>query len=108
MIVNSDASSIPIDTRQLPLNRLVSMFHSDTGVHLEIESTEPAFQCFTGDGIDIPPLGGAPPKVSRAGVAIEPSRYVNAVNVPEWKGMVSLKKGELYGSRTRYVAWKDT
>ena len=32
------------------------MSHPDTGLHLEVESTEPAFQFYTGEGIDIPPL----------------------------------------------------
>ena len=43
----------------------------------------------------------------RSGFCVEPSRYVNAVNVPEWKGQVILKKGEVYGSRIVYRGCSD-
>lgn len=88
------------------MKQLVSLSHPSTGLHLEIESTEPAFQFYTGDGMDMPAVGGAPHRISRAGVAIEPSRYVDAVNRPEWMCMCLMKKGQVYGSRSRYSAWK--
>ena len=47
-----------------------------------------------------------PKKGSRAGIAIEPSRYVDATR-KEWRGQFLLKKGEVWGARSRYRAWKD-
>lgn len=44
---------------------------------------------------------------ARAGFCVEPSRYVNAVNVDEWRAQVLLKRGEVYGSRVVYKGWSD-
>ena len=44
---------------------------------------------------------------ARSGFCVEPSRYVNAVNVDEWREQVVLKKGEVYGSRIVYRGWSD-
>ncbi|KAJ6260402.1 hypothetical protein Dda_4628 [Drechslerella dactyloides] len=42
----------------------------------------------------------------RAGFCVEPARYTNAANMPEWKHMVLLRKGQTYGSRVVWKAWK--
>lgn len=104
---NTDPSSAPVDSRSLPLNRHLAAHHPRSGVHVEVHSTEPAFQFYTGRHIDVPAVEGAPARGKRAGFCVEPSRWVNAVNVPEWKGMVVLKKGEKYGSRIVYKAWNE-
>lgn len=104
---DSTASSVPLDTRAQPLTRLVAAHHPSTGIHLEVYSTEPAFQFYTGKYIDVPAVGGAPARAARSGFCVEPSRYVNALNVPEWKGQTLLKKGETYGARIVYKAWKE-
>ncbi|KAK7739697.1 hypothetical protein SLS53_005666 [Cytospora paraplurivora] len=106
-IVNEKPASIPLDTRPQALNRLVSAYHPDSKIHLEVYSTEPAFQFYTGKYIDVPAVGGYPARGSRSGFCVEPSRYVNAPNVPAWKKQTLLKKGETYGSRIVYKAWKD-
>ena len=56
--------------------------------------------------MDIPEKEGSPKKVARCGICVEPSRYINAVNVEDWRGMVVLKKGEVWGARSVYKAWK--
>lgn len=109
MVLNP-SDSIPLDTRSLPLRHLLTLSHPATKLHLEVSSTEPAFQFYTGEGIDVPELetsGGEkiPAKGSRAGIAIEPSRYVDAPR-KEWRGQCLLKKGEVWGAKSRYVAWK--
>ncbi|KAK3948390.1 galactose mutarotase-like domain-containing protein [Pseudoneurospora amorphoporcata] len=106
-IVNEDPSSVPIDTRSLPLKKNLSAFHPESKIHLEVYSTEPAFQFYTGKYIDIPAVDGVPARKARAGFCLEPSRWVNACNVPEWKGQMLLKKGEKYGSKVLYRAWKE-
>lgn len=100
-------SAVPIDTRSEPLRKLVTAFHPDTSIHLEVHSTEPAFQFYTGKYIDVPAVGGVPARGPRSGFCVEPSRFVNAINVDEWKGQVLLKKGQVYGSRIVYRGWSD-
>lgn len=44
---------------------------------------------------------------ARKGIAIEPSRFVDAPGRGEWRGMCTLKKGEVWGARSLYRAWKE-
>lgn len=106
-IVNVNSSSIPLDTRSEQLTKLVSAYHPSLGIHLEVLSTEPAFQFYTGLYINVPEVEGVPARGPRSAFCVEPSRYVNAPNVEEWKGQVLLRKGEVYGSRIVYRGWSD-
>ncbi|KAL0939728.1 Bifunctional protein GAL10-like protein 2 [Colletotrichum truncatum] len=106
-IVNEKPDSVPIDTRKEPLKLHVHAKHPKNGVNLEVLSTEPAFQFYTGEGIDVPAVEGAPARGKRSGFCVEPSRWVNAINVPEWKNQMLLKKGETYGTRIVYKAWSE-
>lgn len=103
--MNTDPTSVPIDTRTVPLQKVASFYHPDTKIHLEISTTEPAFQFYTGKYIDVPAVEGLPARGARSGFCVEPSRYVNAVNVPEYKSQVVLKEGERYGSKIVYRGW---
>ena len=105
--VTDDPSSVPIDTRSLPLARNLEAHHAKTGIHLQVLSTEPSFQFYTGDFTNVPAVEGASAKGPRSAFCCEPGRWVNAVNVPEWKAMTMLKKGETYGCRIVYKAWAD-
>jgi aldose 1-epimerase len=109
-VMNTDPSSIPLDTRSEPLKLLGHFRESEKGgINLEVHSTEPAFQYYTGKYIEVPAIPEAklPARGPRSGFCVEPSRYVNAVNVDDWKNMVLLKKGEVYGSRNMYRAWVE-
>ncbi|CCU81450.1 aldose 1-epimerase [Blumeria hordei DH14] len=107
-IVDPSAScQIPLDTRSSPLRCLVSAHHQVSGIRLEVLSTEPAFQFYTGKYIDVPAVGDTPARGPRSGFCVEPGRYVDAVNRQEWKNQVVLKKGQTYGSRIVYRAWSD-
>jgi len=105
-VVNTDPKSIPIDTRSLPLQKLASFYHPESKIHLEISSTEPAFQFYTGKYIDVPAVDDLPARGARSGFCIEPSRYVNAINVPEYRSTMVLKKGEKYGTKILYRGWQ--
>ncbi|CAI6339067.1 unnamed protein product [Periconia digitata] len=105
-IANTNPSSVPLDTRSSPVQRVAAFFHPESKIHLEILTTEPAFQFYTGKYIDVPAVEGLPARGARAGFCVEPSRYVNAINVPEHQSMTVLKKGEKYGSRIVYRGWK--
>ncbi|KAL8807861.1 MAG: hypothetical protein Q9223_004226 [Gallowayella weberi] len=104
--------SCPLDTRSLPLRTIATISHPNTGLHLEIQSTEPAFQFYTGDGLDIPEAETEkgvriPSRGKRSGIAIEPSRYVDCAGREEWRGMCKISKGQLWGARSVYRAWKE-
>ncbi|KAK2595553.1 hypothetical protein QQS21_006727 [Conoideocrella luteorostrata] len=103
----TDPASVPIDTRSQPLTCDLAASHSKTGIHLEVLSTEPSFQFYTGDFTNVPAVEGASTKGGRSAFCCEPGRWVNAVNVPDWRSMTMLKKGETYGSRIVYKAWSD-
>jgi aldose 1-epimerase len=107
-----DPSDVPIDTRSRPLTTIARASHPDTGIHLEVLTTEPSFQVYTGRYVDVPETTAedgtkVPARGKRAGFCIEPSRYINAVNVPEFRDMVVLKQGEKYGARILYRAWSE-
>jgi aldose 1-epimerase len=108
VISREKPSDIPLDTRDQPLRKLITLSHPGTKIHLEAWSTEPAFQVYAGRYIDVATMDGMPARGKRSGICIEASRFINAVNVPAWRPMVSLKKGKLYGSRTVYRAWEQT
>jgi aldose 1-epimerase len=106
-IKNDVPESVPVDTRSLSLEKLASFYHPDSKMHLEVHSTEPAFQFYTGKYIDVKAVGDVPARGPRSGFCVEPSRYINAINTDEWKKMVVLKQGAKYGSRIVYRAWRD-
>jgi aldose 1-epimerase len=108
---DEEPDSIPTDTRARSVRLHASFYHPDSTAHLEVLSTEPAFQFYTGKYIDVPEIKGpdghvlVPKREARGGFCVEPSRYVNAVNTPQWKGMVTVRRGENFGSRIIYRAW---
>jgi len=104
-VVDSNASDIPLDTRSGPLHKLASFYHPESKIHLEVHSTEPCFQFYTGTHIDVPAVEGEPARGARAGFCVEPSRYVNAINVPEQRSQMLLKKGQKYGATIVYKGW---
>lgn len=105
-VVDTDTGNIPLDTRQRPLKPLLSAAHPATQLHLEVFSTEPSFQFYTGKHINAAATARTPARGPRAGFCVEAARYINAINVPEWRDQVLLKRGQLWGSRTLHKAWK--
>ncbi|KAG8630088.1 hypothetical protein KVT40_001707 [Elsinoe batatas] len=100
-----DPASVPLDTRGGEMRKLASFWHPETKVRFEVESTEPAFQFYTGEFIDLEYEGEVFKK--RAGFCVEASRYIDAAGKKEWEGMVKVKRGEVWGSRTIYRAWRE-
>jgi aldose 1-epimerase len=108
---STSASPGGIDTRGEQLRVNITAHNANTKLNLQVLSTEPAFQFYTGKYIETPALregdsDAVTAKGARSGFCLEPSRYVNAVNVPEWKDQVLLKKGSVYGTRIVYRAWE--
>ncbi|KIX00932.1 uncharacterized protein Z518_09997 [Rhinocladiella mackenziei CBS 650.93] len=105
-IVDPDPQNIPLDTRQRPLKPLVSVAHPRTKLHMDVFSTEPCFQFYTGKYINAAATAETPARGPRSGFCVEPGRYINAINVPDWRNQVLLKHGELWGAKTVHKAWK--
>lgn len=105
-VVDTDTREMPLDTRQRPLKPLLSAVHPATRLHLAVFSTEPSFQFYTGKHINAAATAHTPARGPRAGFCVEAARYINAINVPEWRNQVLLKRGEVWGSRTVHKAWK--
>ena len=105
--VTDAGKDIPLDTRPLSLRMAARMQHPDTKLALEVWTTEPGFQLYTGEGINVPVLGDGGGFGARSGVAIEPSRFVDAAGREEWIGQVKVKRGGVWGARSRYVCWKE-
>ncbi|KAJ6786470.1 hypothetical protein PWT90_06508 [Aphanocladium album] len=103
----ADPAAVPIDTRAQPLQLHVTASHPKTGIHLQVLSTEPSFQFYTGDFTNVPAVEGVGARGPRSSFAVEPGRWVNAANMPEWKSMTLLKTGETYGARIVYKAWAE-
>jgi aldose 1-epimerase len=102
--VFSEMPEPTIDTRTLPLRDIAHLFSETSRVNLLASTTEPTFQLYTGDGVDVKDEG----KVlygSRSGLCIEAGRPINSVNDPKHRKWVSLKEGEIYGSYTTYTVW---
>jgi aldose 1-epimerase len=105
-VVDTDSASIPLDTRKRELKPLISVSHPKTQLHLDVFSTEPSFQFYTGKHIKAAATEHTPERGSRAGFCVEAARFINAVNVPEWRNQVLLKRGDVWGSKTVHKAWK--
>lgn len=105
-VVDTDLSDFVLDTRGRPLKPLISVSHPKTKLHLEVFSTEPSFQFYTGKHIKTTATADTPARGSRAGFCVEAARFINAVNVPEWRNQVVLKRGNIWGARTVHKAWK--
>lgn len=106
-IMDTDVANIPLDTRSRPLLPLGEFAHAETGINLQVLSTEPAFQFYTGAGTNVPAVDQNPARGPFSGFCVEPSRFVNAINEPEWRHMVVLPKGKLYGSKVQYRVFQE-
>ncbi|GAV51617.1 hypothetical protein ZYGR_0AF00880 [Zygosaccharomyces rouxii] len=88
------ADSTSLDSTKGKLRPIFRASHPESRISLEVLTTEPSFQFYTGDGL----TGFAP----RSGFAVEPARYVNAINNDKWKETVTLSRGDVYRSRIVY------
>ena len=73
-----------------------------SGRTLEIWTTEPGIQLYSGNHLDgtLTGTGGAP-HIRRAGVAFETQHFPDSPNRPEWPTTV-LRPGEVFRSATEY------
>ncbi|KEF61263.1 aldose 1-epimerase, partial [Exophiala aquamarina CBS 119918] len=95
-VLDNNVSSIPLDTRSCEPRLLASFSHSHTRLHLEVFSTKPTFQFYTGHHVKVAAWEHSFERKAGARFCVEPSRYENAINVPEWRDMMILKQGQLW------------
>ncbi|KAK7204177.1 putative aldose 1-epimerase [Myxozyma melibiosi] len=85
------------DTRSFPMKTMAETYHPVTGIHFAGSTTDPAYQFYTGRYINVADLYPA-----RSGFCLESSRYVDAMNIDEWKKMVTIGKDDKYGCLTKF------
>lgn len=73
-----------------------------TGRTMELETTEPAVQLYTGDHFSEGTIAPFSKVARNGGIALEPQTYPDAVNRPQFPSAV-LKAGETYHHR---IAWR--
>lgn len=91
-----DEAGCGTDTRASELKELLHATVPGSSVGLKVFSTDPSFQLYTGDGVATEGFS------ARSGFCVEPARFTNAVNVPDWAPQVILRKGNTYGSIFKY------
>ncbi|KAF9109455.1 hypothetical protein BGX27_007588 [Mortierella sp. AM989] len=110
------------DVRRKALTALIDVYSPDSGIHMSMASTEPGFQLYTANFLQLDPgqvddvvdshkndmarfpcvgkaRGGYMP---HSAFCLETSRFPDAINHPNWKNQVILCKGETYEARTIY------
>jgi aldose 1-epimerase len=101
-VANGYDHNLVIDRRGDSLSLAARVEEPKSGRVLEIWTTEPGVQFFTGNRFDgsFPGVGGA--KYERhAGFALEPQHFPDAINHPEFPSVV-LRPGETFRSSTVY------
>uniref|UniRef100_A0A060T6V3 ARAD1C23408p n=1 Tax=Blastobotrys adeninivorans TaxID=409370 RepID=A0A060T6V3_BLAAD len=95
-----------LDTRDREPKELVHLWHPATKAHVKVLSTEPIFQVYSSDGMNVPKLPGESRSYgNRCAIAVEPARPTSAATTDQWNQWVRLRKGDTYGSKIVWVAW---
>lgn len=87
-----------LDTRSNPLTPVFKLSNDDAKLELQVATTEPTFQVYTGDNVDVKDK-----YPSRAGICCEPGRYIDAVNHAEWRPSVVVSDSEVYGHKLAFL-----
>ena len=81
---------------------IASVMEPTTGRLMEVYTTEPGVQLYTGNFLGTAPEGSVPPKFEyRTGFCLETQHYPDSPNRPEFPSVV-LNPGEVYASTTIY------
>ena len=93
--------SFVVDKSSASLTIMAEAFSEQSGVKLEVYSTEPVVHLYTGQGI---PLLNGKKKIKYgpySGFCLETQKHPNAINIPFFPNTV-LKPGEVYKQKTVY------
>src|ERR1043165_7781401 len=81
--------------------RAASVYEPTSGRVLEVWTTEPGVQFYTGNHLDVAAGKGGQPYSRRSGFCLEPQHYPDSPNQPAFPSTV-LRKGDTYSSTTVY------
>jgi aldose 1-epimerase len=90
-----------LDAGRGPLHRGARLSEPMTGRWLDVRTTEPGIQCYTGDHFSDAILSEYSRPVRNGGIALEPQTYPNAPNEPTYPSAV-LRPGEVYHHRIEW------
>jgi len=87
----------------MPLRQIASLSSPDSGVFMNINSTQPGLQVYTGSNINCPVPGLDKMKmIANSGIAMEPQIWPDSINEPLFPQAI-LRPGEQYSQQTQYV-----
>ena len=87
----------------MPLRQIASLSSPDSGVFMNINSTQPGLQVYTGSKINCPVPGLDKMEMgANCGIAMEPQIWPDSINQPLFPQAI-LRPGELYSQQTQYV-----
>lgn len=84
-----------------PLRKAARLQHAESGRVVDVLTTEPAIQIYTGNELDDVHAGKGGPYVRYAGVALETQHFPNTPNQSSFPSSI-LRPGEVYSSETVY------
>ncbi|ORZ05924.1 galactose mutarotase-like domain-containing protein [Lobosporangium transversale] len=96
------------DVCRIPPTALVNIYSPESGIHMAMTTTEPGFQFYTANFVQVEPnqvdtrkaRGGYEP---HSGFCLEASKFPNAINHTEWRNQVILRSGDKYQSKTIFT-----
>jgi aldose 1-epimerase len=75
------------------------VFEPKSGRTLDVQTTEPGVQFYTGNFLDGSLTGKGATYVQHAALCLETQKFPNAINVPSWRDQVVLRPGQSYRHR---------
>jgi len=90
-----------VDNKTEKLELVAEARSKESGIQLQIFSTEPAVQFYTGQGLNIKNAKGGNQYVPFSGFCLETHKHPNAINIPNFPNTV-LRHGEKYYQKNIY------
>jgi len=90
-----------VDNKSNKLELVAEVSSKDSGVQLQIFSTEPVVQFYTGQGLNIKNAKGGNQYGPFSGFCLETHKHPNAINIPNFPNTV-LRPGEKYYQKNIY------
>ncbi|KAI8604756.1 galactose mutarotase-like domain-containing protein [Dissophora ornata] len=114
---------LPNDIRRIIPTTMVKVYSPESGIHMAMATTEPGFQLYTANFVQLEPnqidvhagnndnVVANPLQVGKArggyaphsGFCLEASKFPDAINHPTWRDQVILRQGDKYQSRTTFT-----
>ena len=95
-----------VDNKSEKLELVAEARSQQSGITLQIYSTEPAVQFYTGQGLNIPNAKNGNDYKAFSGFCLETHRHPNAINIPHFPNTV-LRPGEKYYQKNVYKILQD-